>query len=83
MKTRANWLGKKCEIVQQLWKYVSIIYLINNYNIPRTTINYIKRDANKTEDFIIEIVVNGNKIISRKKSTKLAVNNQLDKASLK
>lgn len=43
-------LKKMYDIFQQLRKGVSATSLENSYNIPGTTINDIKRDANKIKD---------------------------------
>lgn len=65
------WHGKKYEIVEQLRKGVSAIYLASS--IPKTAINDIKRDPNKIGDSIIQMeATDGN--ASQKKSMKLTDN---------
>lgn len=72
-------LSKKFEILQRLRKGESAVKLSQEFGIPRTSVNDIKKNADKIEEFISTMEVTDGNVTTRKRM-KTAENSELDEA---
>lgn len=72
-------IEKKLELIKEIKKGATITTLSNQYGIPRTTINDLKKNADKIEEYASRMESLDGRT-NKRRTMKMASNDELDEA---